>query len=303
MSPQSSPAARCLAIVWLLAVASATAAAPPVYEARLLETFDSRDAYQGVAVDADHFFAINNTRITQHDKTTGEPLKQWDGGPDDGSGRLIHLDGGMVKDGLLYAAHSNYPNSPMTSSIEIWRADTMQLVRSHSFGVLLGSLTWLDYHAGYWWATFANYDIVQPGKREPYGGTRNTTLVKLDDQFNVMQRWLFPPELHERFTPMSNSGGTWGDDGYLYITGHDHPEVYVVQVPEQGSEVEWLATINVPWIEGQGIAWDRTVSGRVMWGILRRNREVFRFEVPVIEEVVEVHPGEVLRGPGEFVGD
>lgn len=293
---------RTIYLALFLALVPGFSAAQPVYQAELLDTFDSADAYQGVAVDADHFFAITNTRITQHDKTTGAPLLQWDGGPDDGSGRLIHLDSGMVKDGLLYAAHSNYPNLPMTSSIEIWRADTMQHVRSHSFGVLLGSLTWLDYHAGYWWATFANYDRVQPGANAPYGTTRATTLVKLDDQFKVLQGWLFPPSLHARFTPMSNSGGTWGDDGYLYITGHDHPEVYVVQVPEQGSEVEWLATVNVPWIEGQGIAWDRSVSGREMWGILRRERQVFRFEVPEIEEVVEVHPGEPLRVPGEFVG-
>lgn len=289
---------RVLCLAGLLACTPGAKAAPPIYEVRLLDTFDSRDAYQGVAVDADHFYAINNTRITQHDKATGTPLREWDG-----RGRLTHLDGGMVKDGLLYAAHSNYPGSPMTSSIEIFQADTLEHIRTHEFGVLLGSLTWLDYHAGAWWATFANYDLVQFGASEPYGETRNTTLVKLDDDFKVLQHWLFPPELHERFTPMSNSGGSWGDDGYLYITGHDHPELYVLQVPEQGSEVEWLATVKVPWIEGQGIAWDQSAEGRVMWGMSRRNREVFRFEVPEIREVAAPHPEEPLRGPGEFVGD
>lgn len=265
--------------------------AVPEYEVTLVGGFDAVDARQGVAVDADHFFAVSNTRITMHDKVSGEALKQWDGGPDDGSGRLVHLDGAMVKDGLLYAAHSNYPGTPMTSSVEIWRADTLEHLRSHSFGVLLGSLTWLDYHAGYWWGTFANYDLVQTGEKEPYGTTRATTLVKLDDNFNVLQGWLFPPALHARFTPMSNSGGSWGPDGYLYITGHDHPEVYVVQVPEQGSEVEWLATVKVPPIEGQGIAWDRTSGERLLWGILRRESKVFSFTVPEITQIAEPHPG------------
>lgn len=284
-----------MVLTCLLLQAGLASAQVPEYDAQLLATFDTTDARQGIAVDGEHFFAISNTRITQHDKITGEVLRQWDGGPDDGSGRLIHLDSGMVRDGLLYAAHSNYPGFPMTSSVEIWHADTLAHAGSHSFGVMLGSLTWLDYHDDSWWATFANYDRVQPGATQPYGTTAATTLVRMDDAFAIQESWLFPPALHARFTPMSNSGGSWGEDGYLYITGHDHPEVYVVRLPEQGSELEWLATVNVPWIEGQGIAWERGSGERVMWGILRRERKAFRFAVPPITTVQEPHPEEPLQ--------
>ena len=288
-----------LLITGVLSGIAAASAQVPEYHAVLLDTFETSNARQGIAVDSTHFFAINNTRIAQHDKVTGKALRQWDGGPDDGRGRLVHLDSGMVKDGLLYAAHSNYPGFPMTSSVEIWDAATLAHVGSHSFGVLLGSLTWLDYHADSWWGTFANYDRVQPGTSAPYGSTAATTLVRMDDDFVIQESWLFPPALHARFTPMSNSGGSWGEDGYLYITGHDHPEVYVVQLPEQGSEVEWLATVHVPWIEGQGIAWDRSTGERVMWGLLKKDSQAFRFTMPAITRVREPHPKNPLTHSGE----
>jgi hypothetical protein len=96
------------------------------------------------------------------------------------------------------------------------------------------------------------------------------------------------------------SGGSWGPDGYPYITGHDHPEVYVVLPPEHGSEVRWLATVKVPQIEGQGIAWDRTAQGRVLWGILKREEKVFSFSVP---EIPQVAPPKVLGPPATRPGE
>ncbi|NIR39319.1 MAG: hypothetical protein GWO22_26155, partial [Actinobacteria bacterium] len=52
----------------------------------------------------------------------------------------------MVLDGKIYCAHSNYRYFPMTSSIEVWDADTLEHIGSHSIGIRLGSLTWLDKH-------------------------------------------------------------------------------------------------------------------------------------------------------------
>ena len=37
---------------------------------------------------------------------------------------------------------------------------------------------------------------------------------------------------------MSNSGGTWGDDGRLYATGHDEGEVFALSLPTAGSVLE-----------------------------------------------------------------
>ena len=158
----------------------------------------------------------------------------------------------------------------------------MQHIETHSFGVMLGSFTWLDRHNGSWWGAFANYDIVQRGMTEPYGETRNTVLVQFDDDFEVLQSWSLPAEILRRMSPMSNSGGSWGSDGYLYLSGHDDPEIYVMALPEAGSELDWLATVRLPGLNGQGIAWDRTSDENTLWAILRSTRQVLKIEMPLL---------------------
>jgi hypothetical protein len=76
----------------------------------------------------------------------------------------------------------------------------------------------------------------------------------------------------KRAEPMSISGGSWGPDGLLYVTGHDHPEVYALRLPQAGSVLELLGTYPIK-AEGQGIAWDRAQPG-VLWTMSRPNKEV-----------------------------
>lgn len=225
---------------------------------------DAQDANQGVAVDRDHFYSIDNFSITKHNKTTGESLLQWYGGK---TGPIIHLDGGVVIDGILYAPHSNYPQSPITSSVEMWNATTLEHIGSHAFGIYRGSLTWIDQDAnGTWFGTFANYDRIQSGQMLPYGLTMRTQLVQFSPDWSVARSWIFPEALHQSFSPMSNSGGSFGPDGWLYITGHDAAAVYVIKIPSAGSDLIWVATIDAPDIAGQGIAWDRSEGRNGMRG-------------------------------------
>lgn len=272
-----------LQLLCLGLLTSTVFAQPPEFDAVIARQFDAFDAYQAVAVDANAFYAINNRRITQHDKQSGRVLRQSDADVA-ADGGLIHLDSGVVLDGKLYAAHSNYPGFPMTSSIEVWDAATLRHLDSQHFGVMLGSLTWLDRHDGSWWATFANYDVVQRGMTEPYGETKNTVVVQLDDDFQVLRRWSLPAEILRRMSPMSNSGGSWGRDGLLYLSGHDDPEIYVMSPPNEGDQLDWLATIRIPGLNGQGIAWDRTVEGNTLWAILRSTRQVLKIEIPSVAD-------------------
>ena len=254
---------------------------PPIFTGELLQTFDAINARQGVAVDAEHFYAVNNFAISRHDKTTGERVAEWAGRAE--GDPLIHLDSLMEHEGRLYASHSNYPVTPMTSSVEIWDAATMEHVATHSFGIYRGSLTWLDRHDGTWWGAFANYDKVQQGQSQPYGHTNNTQVVRFDDGFKVAAAWTLPLSILDRMRPMSNSGGSWGPDGRLYLTGHDHGEIYVMQIPDAGSVLEWVATVEVPVLEGQGIAWDRSGSERILWGINKAERQVVKIRMPEID--------------------
>ncbi|WP_432506886.1 hypothetical protein [Kineococcus arenarius] len=293
----ASTAAAAVVALTAPAIAATDPAEPPVLTARAEQTVDAFDAHQAVAADERAFYAVDNTSITKHDRASGEPLLQFDGGE---GGPLMHLDSAAVVDGRLYAAHSNYPAWPMTSSVEVFDTATMQHVDTHSFGVDRGSLTWLDRHDGSWWAGFANYDRVMEGASEAYGVTANTQVVRMDDRFQVLQSWTLPAEILDRFSPMSNSGGSWGPDGRLWVTGHDLPEAYVLELPEAGSQLHWVATVELPGIEGQGIDWDDQAHEPALWGISRDNSQVLSFDVPWQDVVDTGAPAGTVRGPGDF---
>jgi len=80
---------------------------------------------------------------------------------------------------------------------------------------------------------------------------------------------------------MSTSGGAWGDDGLLYVTGHDRPELYALRLPKAGSVLELVATIAIPF-EGQAIDWDPKEK-RLLWGISRKERKALAVRVPEVE--------------------
>jgi len=235
-----------------------------------LRTYSAQEAFQGVAVDSSYFYAIDSEAIGKYDKQTGKLVGRWQ---DSTQSHISHLDSGVILNGKLYAAHSNYPDIPMTSSVEIWDTETLNHIDSHSFGIRWGSLTWVDYHNGYWWGVFAHYDEFeqQTGK-----DNRWTTLVQFDDQWRPIESWVFPQKVLSTFNGKSCSGGSWGPEGSLYISGHDRPKLYVVEIPDSGSTLHFLYTLPFD-NEGQGIAWDRSNPG-VIYGIKRSSREVIAAE-------------------------
>ncbi|WP_218825682.1 hypothetical protein [Streptosporangium subroseum] len=276
---------------------AAAVSEPPVFAATLARSYDTFDANQAVAVDKKYFYVVDNRSITKHDKSTGQPLLQFASNAD---GPLIHMDSGAVVGDKLYAVHSNYDESPMESSIEVFDTKTMRHIDTYSFGIYRGSLTWLDRHDGAWWAGFANYDQVPDGETEPYGETYNTQVVKMDDKFQVVESWTIPKTILDRFKPMSNSGGSWGPDGRLWLTGHDLGEAYVMNVPSAGSELEWAATVTLPNVEGQGIAWDRSSNRPTLWAIKRSTKQALSFTVPYSSISDPKTVNWQVLGPGHF---
>ena len=255
------------AILAAMAVVVATAAwAKPTLEQ--VGSFDVPEANQGVGVDAEHFYAVDNQVIAKYDKKTGKLVKRWQGPKE---GPILHLDSAMVMDGRIYCAHSNYPEWPMASSLEIFDAATLEHVGTHSFGIQYGSFTWVDWHDGHWWAGFANYDKPYGPDKTKYGDKRATTIVKFDKSWRAVEAWTLPKALLDKFEDMSNSGGSWGPDGQLYLTGHDPAELYRVRFPKAGSVIELVEAIPMN-IRGQGVAWDRSDKGMI-YGIVRATAE------------------------------
>ncbi|MBI1312986.1 hypothetical protein GC176_16980 [bacterium] len=253
-----------MALFCSLGVVAAVRAGDRIVE---LRRFDAAEATQAAAVDARHFYAIANSRIGKYDRKSGELVAQWQASDEY---PLTHLNSGLVREGRLYCAHSNYPKSPNISSVEIWDVESLQHVDSHSFGIYEGSLTWVDWHDDSWWAVFAHYSgqkTDDPLVRDH----RWTALVRFDAHWRRLEAWVFPNEVLDRFAPNSCSGGGWGSDGALYCTGHDHKEVYRLQLPQAGSTLVLTATLPAP-VTGQGIAWD--LERQLLFGIDRPRRQV-----------------------------
>lgn len=241
-------------------------AAAEDWESEESARFPAAEANQGVAVDDEHFYAITNRQIGKYRKSDGSRVDGW---KDEKDGPFIHLNAGYVKDGKLVCAHSNFPGVPMFSSVEIWDTKTMKHVASHSFGIGSGSLTWTTEKDGVRYACFADYagKSGNPGKGPAY-----TQLIRYDDQWRATGGWGFPKELVKKFGQSSSSGGAFGPGGFLYITGHDEKEIYVLDFPEGGSTLRWIATIPVP-LEGQAFAFDPT-DENLVYGIVRKTKEV-----------------------------
>jgi len=253
--------------------ANAQAQGAPHLQAEPLRRFHAEDARQGVAVGPERFYAIDNSRIVAYHRETGERLAEWTGDPQ----VFPHLNSCLVAGGELVCASSNYPAVPMASSIEYFDAMTLRHLRSYSLGPGAGSLTWLLPRDGFWWAGFANYD-ARGG--EPGRDHRFTTLVQYDADFQRRQSWIFPDSVLDRLSPRSASGGAWGSDGLLYVTGHDRPELYVLALPQAGSTLRHLATIAMP-TAGQAIAWD-AAEARTIWSINRPSSEVVASRIPAV---------------------
>lgn len=241
-------------------------------QAKEINRFSITEAKQAVAVDKNYFYVINNSMITKHNKNDGKIVSKWDGT----AYGIKHLNNGVVIKGRLYCVNSNYPDSPMTSSIEIFDASTLSHIGNHSFGIFSGSATWINQKEGYWYVGFAHYTGAGSSEGKD---TRWTSVIKFNKKWQQVESWVFPKNILESFTPKSNSGAAWGKDGKLYCTGHEKPEIYVMEIPKIGYTLKYIKTIQTP-SYGQGIAFDFTVKNKiVLYGISKDDNMVIVSEI------------------------
>lgn len=257
------------------------AVAPAAAPAPVVRRFAAPEARQAVAVDARYFYAITNAAIGKYDKATGQKVAAWKDAP---GGHITHLNSGIVVNDELLCAHSNYPETPMVSSIEVFDTKTLTHLRSLPLPDGHGSATWIDAKDDAWWVTFAQY----AGKGGEAGkGPELTQIVRFDRRWRKQAAWTFPEAVVARWHGMSSSGGVWGMDRLLYTTGHDAAELYVLRLPKSGSRLELVAIVPME-SEGQGIALDRparaTDAGAgTLYSIQRKTGEVLVSTLPAIE--------------------
>lgn len=247
-------------------------------QAEHLASYPAVEAGQGAAADGSHFYAIVNTAIGKYDKSSGELVDRW---MSPRNGPVRHLNSCYADASLLYCSNSNFPEVPMASSIEVFDTTSMEHVQSFSLGILEeGSLTWFDRLGEGWIAGFAHYDAAGGLS---YKDHSFASIVRFDDQWRRVGGWMIPESAIDRMQPYAASGGAMGDDGLLYLTGHDRPEMYVLAAPNMGPKLIHIATIAID-VEGQAFAWDKSTEARHVYGISRPNREVRAFHIPEIPE-------------------
>jgi hypothetical protein len=243
--------------------------------AKTLHVFEAPEASQGAAADQRHFYAIGNTILAKYDIRSGRRLGAWSGPR---NGPIRHMNSCLVESGRVWCANSNYSQTPMGSSVEVFDTATMRHSTSHSLGMLdEGSLTWFDRYRGGWIAGFAHYDGTGG---VPFKNHRFSSVVTFDAEWRRTGGWLFPPGVIERMAPYAASGGAIGPDGWLYLLGHDRPEMYVVARPSMGPTLIHLATIDLE-AEGQAFAWAQDGS-RTVFTVDRRKGLVRRIAIPPV---------------------
>ncbi|MDX2198378.1 MAG: hypothetical protein SF069_05330 [Phycisphaerae bacterium] len=255
-----------------------TYAPPPVttHEARLLRTYEAPEARQGVAVDGRYFYAVVNTTIAKYDKASGERLARWSGPR---GGLVSHINACFAEADALWCANSNFPETPMASSIEVFNAEDLSHRNSHSLGILdEGSLTFIDRYRDGWLAGFAHYDDVGG---LAYKGAVFAGLTLYDAQWRRTGGYAFPKSVLAAMAPHAASGGAFGPDGLLYVFGHSKPEMYVLAKPVMGPTLIHIATIAID-ARGQAFDWDET-QARVLFAIDRPTGTVRSFAIPEIK--------------------
>lgn len=221
----------------------------------------AKEANQGVAVDADHYFAITDAAIGKYRKADGVQVGRW--AAPAGSG-LRHLNAGVVVGGRLYCAHSNFPLKPDESSVEVFDVATLTPIDRHVFVDPPGSLTWVVPYEGGWLACFAHYAATSQVAR--------SRLVAYDQAWVARRTWSFAPEVLAKFGRMSCSGGGVDPAGVVGVTGHDAKELYILELPPAGG-VARLAEVRAFPGEGQAFAWDPSRPGELA-AISRRQKAI-----------------------------
>lgn len=231
--------------------------------------FKAPEARQAVVADDHYFYVISNHDLGKYDRKTHERVAAWscpEGEP------LTHVNAGVLYQGRLYGAHSNFPGVPNASSVETWDPETLRHIGSISLGRTDGSLTWFDRRDGHWVVCFVHYgrEGGEPGK-----GPEWTRLVEYDDDWKPTGRgWIFPNDLMKQLGArgFSVSGGAFGPGGKLYVTGHDDAALYALEFPEAGSTLKWVYTVPVS-TTGQAFDWDDSGDG-TLYTINKPTREV-----------------------------
>ncbi len=171
----------------LLQILAILLAADPTWTT--VQEIPAPEAHQAAAADEQFLYAISSRQVAKYDRKSGQRVGV-------STGPAEHLNSGLLWDGKLYCAHSNFPKSPERSEIKVLDTSMMQLSTFHDFGNFGGSLTWCLRKEGRWWCHFAKYGDVNG----------ESFLVEFDDGWKELRRFTWPQTVIGRIGRHSLSG-------------------------------------------------------------------------------------------------
>lgn len=216
-----------------------------------VKMFWNKDAHQAIAVSKNYFYAISNKSISKCDKITGKVVKRYKS--DDSN---MHLNSGTIIGSQLFCA-----NNPKNFNSIVVFSKNLRIIKSFDIDIKNGSLTWIDINDGKWFGMVAFYkNQVHKTHLVQFNIANNKLIIK--------KKWFFPTSVTKRFYPYSCSGGSFKDN-FLYCTGHDKKEIYVMSVVPNKQLLKHVKTIK-SYSTGQGIDFD----GNYLYGIHRKKKLV-----------------------------
>ncbi|MFC7292801.1 hypothetical protein [Hirschia litorea] len=254
---------------------------PPVQylKATTLREYTAPEADQGVAVDAEYFYPVDNTVIGKYRRDTGEIVARF---TSPHKGLIRHMNSCYARYGKIWCANSNYSQTPMGSSIEVFDSASLHHIQSHSLGMRdEGSLTWVDELSDGYITGFAHYSKKGGLAHKGY---EYSSVVTFDEKWRRTGGWMFPKNVSDAMAPYAASGGALGPDELLYILGHDKPEMYVLAKPVMGPTLVHVATISLQ-AEGQAFAFSPDKKQSIIWAIDRKKGLVREIQLPVVKNL------------------
>ncbi len=227
------------------------------FRAGIVKTFKVKEAKQGVAIDAKHFYAISNSHIGKYKRKTGEKVLSK-------SMPFKHLNGGKMIDGDLVVVNNPTGKSARSNALVWLDPTTLNVIDILQLPQIRGSLTWADWAWNKWWVCDAWY-----GK-----DAKKTTIYCFNEDWILEGYWRLPKQVIEEISPYSLSGGEWFGE-WLCVSGHDKPEMYVLELPTDKIHAKLLKTVPVCF-DGQGFSFDRGKKHTYVWGIRRKDSVVVR---------------------------
>ena len=226
--------------IFLIGLCLVGCVSAPTARLEVVRSWPAAEANQGVAVGAEHFYAIGDRTLGKYEKATGRQVGEWSA--PSGSG-IKHLN---------------------ESSLEFFDAVTLRHLGRKVFVDPPGSLTWAVPERSGWLVCFAHYAVNSNPAR--------SRLIRYDADWRPMAEWSFPPELLARFGMFSSSGGGFGLDGMVWVSGHDAKELYRLSLPAGGGEARWEGKVAFV-SAGQAFAWDPT-RPQELYSIQRKTKQV-----------------------------